>query len=602
MKDLNERISEIEREINSLPIGTLSTKKVKGKEYYYHRYTLDHKRYEEYVDFKKVDELNKQIKKRKELEEELKFLNKTNKNKKNIKEIKSIDDGYLFKTYIRRNGELKNFIETVKDYKKRYCYLTLNDYIYSKTNDKVFILYGLRRTGKTTLIKQILLNMNEEDFSKSIFIQIKSKDTLNMLNSDLKYLESKGYKYVFIDEVTLMEDFIEGAALFSDIYASSGMKIVLSGTDSLGFIFSIHNELYDRAIMLHTTFISYKEFKYVLGINGIDEFIKYGGTMSISGNNYNLNSTFSNLENAKEYVDTAIAKNIQHSLKYYEDGSHFRKLYDLYKNNELTSAINRVIEDINHRFTREVLTQTYKSNALSNTARNLLKDKNYSFDLMDNIDSSLVLKNMKKMLDILEKEEQKVEVNDEHALEIKEYLLLLDLIYEIDEVHLPYLNSSDKLIVIGQPGLRYSEVEALINSLLLDPKFNKLSLSDKENIINRTMSTIKGRMMEDLVLLETKKAKPNLKVFKLLFSVGEYDMVIFNKETLSSEIYEIKYSKEIIDNQSHYLNDTELNKETEHYFGNITNRYVIYRGETKDIGGIKYFNVEEYLESLGNSN
>lgn len=34
-----------------------------------------------------------------------------------------------------------------------------------------------------------------------------------------------------------MEDFIEGAALFSDIYASSGMKIVLSGTDSLGFIF-----------------------------------------------------------------------------------------------------------------------------------------------------------------------------------------------------------------------------------------------------------------------------------------------------------------------------------------------------------------------------
>ena len=48
---------------------------------------------------------------------------------------------------------------------------------------------------------------------------------------------NSGYKYVFIDEVTLIEDFIEGAALFSDIFAACGMKIVLSGTDSLGFFF-----------------------------------------------------------------------------------------------------------------------------------------------------------------------------------------------------------------------------------------------------------------------------------------------------------------------------------------------------------------------------
>ena len=48
---------------------------------------------------------------------------------------------------------------------------------------------------------------------------------------------------IFIDEVTLMDDFIEGAALLSDIYAASGMKIVLSGTDSLGFWISKSNQL-----------------------------------------------------------------------------------------------------------------------------------------------------------------------------------------------------------------------------------------------------------------------------------------------------------------------------------------------------------------------
>lgn len=45
-------------------------------------------------------------------------------------------------------------------------------------------------------------------------------------------------------------------------------------------------------IMLHTTFISYREFENVLGIKGIDEFIRYGGTMSMGGINYNEKSSF----------------------------------------------------------------------------------------------------------------------------------------------------------------------------------------------------------------------------------------------------------------------------------------------------------------------
>ena len=50
--------------------------------------------------------------------------------------------------------------------------------------------------------------------------------------------EANGFRYIFIDEITLMSDFIEGAALFSDVFATCGMKIVLSGTDSLGFMFT----------------------------------------------------------------------------------------------------------------------------------------------------------------------------------------------------------------------------------------------------------------------------------------------------------------------------------------------------------------------------
>ena len=85
--------------------------------------------------------------------------------------------------------------------------------------------------------------MTPEQLNTAAFIQIKTKDTLAGINADLNYLEDQGYRYVFIDEVTPMEDFIEGAALFSDIYASSDMKSVLSGADSLLYLHRIQAAL-----------------------------------------------------------------------------------------------------------------------------------------------------------------------------------------------------------------------------------------------------------------------------------------------------------------------------------------------------------------------
>lgn len=593
--DILERIAQIEREIAALPPGTVSTKKVRGKEYYYHRFTRNGKRSENYVDFDAVEELRSQIEKRKALEAEAKKLKQSIPSPKPTRKKA---DTHEFKTYVRIGEQLHNWAAPVKKYNQRECYKTLHQFVFGEQQDKVFILYGLRRTGKTTLIRQILLDMTPEQLNKAAFIQVKSKDSLSAINSDLKYLESQGYKYVFIDEVTLMEDFIEGAALFSDIYASSGMKIVLSGTDSLGFIFTEYEQLYDRCLMLHTTFISYREFENVLGIKGIDEFIRYGGTMSMGGINYNEKSSFATKKSADEYIDSAIARNIQHSLKYYQDGGHFRQLYELYRKGELTSAINRVVEDLNHRFTKEVLTQTYKSSTLSSTASNLLRDRTAPFDLMDNIDSAFVLDSIKKMLDILEKDEQTVDVDDSHAYQIREYLLLLDLIMEIDQLHFPNANNQEKKVAISQPGLRYAQTEALIRSLLLDEKFNELSIVERNRVLDRVMSTIKGRMMEDLVLLETKLARPNKHVFQLQFAVGEFDMVIHDPATLTCEIYEVKYSKEVVPQQYRHLVNSDKCAETEHRFGKITGRYVIYRGAPAESEGVQYLNVEEYLKSI----
>jgi len=314
-EELMMQIAEIEREIALLPEGSITTKKIKEKEYYYHRITVSGKRVEKYLAFEDVSEMKAQIQKRKGLEKQLKELKALVVPETEIEKEEAKYDPLDLKTVVRFGKLLKSQIAITKKYKKRKCINELREYVFGSQQDKVFIIYGLRRTGKTTMIRQILTELPDSEFDKAAFIQVRARDTLADLDADLRLLEEKGFKYIFIDEVTLLSDFIEGAAIFSDIYASSGMKIILSGTDSLGFAFSKEEQLYDRCIMLHTTFIPYREFEEVLGIQGIDEYIRYGGTMSLGGINYNVDTIFSNSKTAEEYIDTAIAKNIQHSLK-----------------------------------------------------------------------------------------------------------------------------------------------------------------------------------------------------------------------------------------------------------------------------------------------
>ena len=223
MDDILNRIAELEEQIAALPAGSITKKTINGKVYYYHRWTEDKKRKEKYVSEEDVPALREQIEERKALETELKALKKQAPKK-------SAPKKETFIMNIRIGDALKVYAAPVRRYKKRGCYQQLHDFVYGDVQDRVFILYGLRRTGKTTLIRQILAEMSDTDLSKAAFIQATARNNLAQLNQDLKKLERQGYKYIFIDEVTLMEDFIEGAALLSDIFAACGMKIVLSGT------------------------------------------------------------------------------------------------------------------------------------------------------------------------------------------------------------------------------------------------------------------------------------------------------------------------------------------------------------------------------------
>ncbi|MDD6091826.1 MAG: AAA family ATPase [Hallerella succinigenes] len=578
-----------------MSIGGITYKTINGKRYAYYQWTENGKQRSRRVKDEEFAELAAKIAAERAQKESLRGILQGVV----AEPVAAYSATPNFKTDVKIGAQLPRFFASVMKWKKRECFAALHDYIYSENNDRVLILYGLRRTGKTTLVRQLMGEMPAEMLAKTAFVQLSSRHSLADVNHDLKLLESLGYRYVFIDEVTMLSDFIEGAALFSDVFAAGGMKVVLSGTDSLGFVFSEDEQLYDRCILLHTTFIPYREFENVLGVAGIDKFIEFGGTMSMGGANYNMDKfTFATKESADDYVDSAIARNIQHSLKCYQHEGHFRSLQELYDAGELTNAINRIVEDVNHRFTIEVLTRKFKSGDLRRSAQNLRRDRFKPTDILDRVDIGAVTKRLKHILQIRDKAELSVGIGEANRAEIKEYLDLLDLTCDIDVVNMSNLNARVSRTVLSQPGLRYAQASALIQSLLLDETFRNIPIAERMSIEKRILDEIRGRMMEEIVLLETKMARPGWQVFQLQFAVGEFDMVVFDPKNACCEIYEIKHSDRVAREQCRHLLDAKKCADTEFRYGKILNKNIIYRGPAGALGNINYLNVEDYLKGL----
>lgn len=601
-RTVEEQVAELENLIEALPIGYVSKKTINNKVYYYHQWTEDGKKKSRYLQPDEAELLKAQIENRKALQKELKALSGRSRKARPAQKPLS------FETNIRTGKPLAAMAKQVGGLQKRDMFGQITRYLYGEDHTRVCAVYGLRRTGKTTMLLQAIHDMSEEDFTKTAYVKMRTTDVMKNLIRDLDTLFHEGFKYVFVDEVTLVEDFIDSAALLSDLYVPMGMRIVLSGTDSLGFWFAEKNELYDRVRMVHTTFIPYREYSRLLGINSIDEYIRYGGTLrmgEVDFDDEDLNAedaSFRDDESTRRYIDTAICRNIQHSLAHFENGNYFRHLHELYDNNELTSAINRIIEDMNHRFVLKVLTRDFVSGDLGTAAKNLrnAKDPERRTDILDLVDTEAITKRLMDILEIRNEEDRKVGIEHAHIEEIKQYLKALDLIVFSTSVIGEIEVKPQEHILFTQPGMRFCQAQALVHSLMKDMVFSQLDAALRAAVTESILEQVRGRMLEDIILLETSKALgKRYEVFKLQFQRGEYDMVIYDSKENNCALYEVKHSKVCVRDQTNHLRNEEFLKHTSHRFGELVGRYVLYLGEDLDTeDGIAYRNAETYLKQL----
>ena len=507
-----------------------------------------------------------------------------------------------FHTNVVTGTGLQALANSVEKYGKRDCFSTLQKFVNGSYDGKICILYGLRRTGKTTLLFQML---SELPIEKTAYIKVQTIDDMSRLTKDLKTLFELGYRYVFIDEITLLSDFIDTAAVLSDVFSMMGMKIVVSGTDSLGFAMANRDELYDRSVTIHTSFIPFREYARLLNICSVDSYIEYGGTLKMENMSFDDPDAafdevaFRDDESTRKYIDTAISRNIQHTLKNDHYGEYFNQLRELYEKGELTNVINRIVQHMNHRFVLRVVEDEFKSHDFGSAKELLLHDLPAErATVLYDVNEKQILERLKAIIEVKEKSETTVPITQEHIDKVKKYLLMLDLI-----VNCPERYESGKQaehIVFSQPGMRYAIAKALVYSLMQDAYFASISEADKAYITGKILDDVKGRMLEDIVLLEVRKTAPStMEAFKFKFDAGgEFDMVIYDKAGQNCRIYEIKHSTEVNEKQTLHLRDAEKCQIVEKRFGPISGKFVLYRGKDTFAEGVQYLNVENFLCGL----
>jgi len=269
-------------------------------------------------------------------------------------------------------------ISKIKDEfpQKRDCLSKIVNYLRSENQKRICGVFGLKRTGKTTLMKQAALSIPDEERKKSVFITCEKESNFRRIVEFLRESIASGKKYFFIDEITLTDKFQILAEVLSDnLVDLKNARIVVSGTESLGLSLASHSSLYDRIEIVHTTYMPFAEFARIRGNSSIDHYIKHGCALS-------KQNPFETKQSTKEYIESCIVDNFIKSVEKSDKGPHCYPL-DLKnpcKRKEAENAIRTIINFYIQNIGLDDFYNSY-SERIYETVHKLLKEMDVILEL-----------------------------------------------------------------------------------------------------------------------------------------------------------------------------------------------------------------------------
>ncbi len=176
-----------------------------------------------------------------------------------------MENNLILQEIIKQNKhwEDKNIKLVAKNY-QRELFFQLLKYLKDK---QILSIVGLRRTGKTTILKQIiqyLIKQKKVNPKNILFISfdealITSKLTLNKyLDVFLDNLENNELKYIFLDEIQYVDKWQHILKRYYD--TRGNIKFIISGSSSLFIQKKTTESLVGRIYEFKLNHLSFKEF------------------------------------------------------------------------------------------------------------------------------------------------------------------------------------------------------------------------------------------------------------------------------------------------------------------------------------------------------
>lgn len=481
--------------------------------------------------------------------------------------------------------DIKEKVEESAKLKRRYCYDYFRQRLYGKLLAKVIILYGLKGTGKTTMMYQMINDMSEDDKQKTAFIRLNNEVDDREFRGIFEYFRENNIRYVFIENADRIKAFLHVAAIFSDM-RSYISKIVFDTDNQMLMYLSKLDILYDRCVMIPTNPMTYSEYRYLFCDNvTIDQYMKRGGIFDDLSNN------------ANDYIKY-ITSTFQQAFDLSDGISMLPRVERLCKNKEFDKTLN----DLLHNFATEFIVEAIKDNDMIDDK---IKDellilsealliKNDNIDYVDNPDGCFF--------------------TERQSNEVKRLLSKVDIIkYEYCQFNELDFKTSERLF-FTQPALLYNMIIDLLNNAKQSDIFEKANDNVKTYIDINIINIIENYLAKNIVLYETTKVfgdyerrygyhqedNPYGKYY--LYSFGHVynnkcDMVILYGTKSSSDLYCVISDTESVNNINKLFNEdfiTIMNKMFGRY--SVRNKIVLYNGPSLSNGDIVYMKIGEYLE------
>lgn len=479
---------------------------------------------------------------------------------------------------------------------------------------RILTLYGLRRTGKTVLMKQLACKYGVDHIYEAEETDT-MKDVYNILD---KEREENHPKMIFIDEITNAEDFIENSAILSDDYTTNGTDIIVAGTDSLGLDLAEDNALYDRTYKISMTYIPFAEHCELLGSSDIDEYIMYGG---LTHKGIKDKEAIKDYLSAKRYLDSAVSNNISVSVRKRLSSTRYYEIAK-YTVEDIRASIEKLVELYNGVFDEEIINRTRFKPVIGVPLEN--QSKLFSGKKYRKVDTDTLYQEYCDVLNIsctLSKP-----ATAKFVRELDHALSSLGLLSTFETEYLEKNNTkwerayvkNEKYII--QPAIKYHQLQEAKRLLTNSEQMREFTKDEIIKIKDNITNIINGDITENIIIFDTMNSlnqgrytdgSEKYIVSKVCFDQeikGEYDMVVYNTEDNSHYAFEIKHSSQAVfgyNNKGKYIGQDKhlvnvfFKEGAEWYLGKCKGNFVLYNGYgfINPLNTI-YLNMVDFLKSI----